>query len=432
MPTSKTKMKNAAIAAKMAALPSIPKELIDQFVTGPMTGDAVNAATVAFKKALIERALGAEMLHHLGYPNGASKPETSTANQRNGRSAKTVLTDDGPLRIEVPRDRAGSFEPVLIPKHERRFTGFDDKIVAMYARGMTMREIQGFLLESYGVDVSPELISSVTDAVMAEVTAWQARPLEPMYPVVFFDALRVKIKEDAVVRNKAIYLALGVLPDGTRDILGLWIEGTEGAKFWMKVFNDLKTRGVNDILIAVTDGLKGMPEALAAVYPATTLQTCIVHLIRNSLDYASWKDRKLLAAAIRAIYTAASAEAGEAELEAFAQGPWGVKFPTVVAAWRRAWERVIPFFAFPPSIRRVIYTTNAIESINARLRKIIKTRGHFPSDEAASKLIWLALRNITADWGHAAKDWKEAMNQFAILYEDRFTQPTHGTNKAGG
>ena len=432
MPVSKTKMKNAAIAAKMAALPSIPKELIDQFVTGPMTGEAVNEATAAFKKALIERALGAEMSHHLGYPSGASKPEASSGNQRNGSSAKTVLAGDGPLRIEVPRDRAGSFEPVLIPKHERRFTGFDDKIVAMYARGMTMREIQGFLLESYGVEVSPEFISSVTDAVMAEVTAWQARPLEPMYPVVFFDALRVKIKEDAVVRNKAIYLALGVLPDGTRDILGLWIEGTEGAKFWMKVFNDLKTRGVNDILIAVTDGLKGMPEALAAVYPATTLQTCIVHLIRNSLDYASWKDRKLLAAAIKPIYTAANAQAAEAELDAFAQGPWGVKFPTVVAAWRRAWDRVIPFFAFPPSIRRVIYTTNSIESINARLRKIIKTRGHFPSDDAASKLIWLALRNITADWGRAAKDWKEAMNQFAILYEDRFTQPAHGATKAGG
>jgi len=292
----------------------------------------------------------------------------------------------------------------------------------MYARGMTMREIQGFLLESYGTDVSAEFISSVTEAVMAEVTAWQARPLEPMYPVVFFDALRVKIKEDAVVRNKAIYLALGVLPDGSRDILGLWIEGTEGAKFWMKVFNDLKIRGVNDILIAVTDGLKGMPEALAAVFPATTLQTCIVHLIRNSLDYASWKDRKVLAAAIRPIYTAANAEAAQAELDAFERGPWGQKFPTVVAAWRRAWSHVIPFFAFPPQIRRVIYTTNAIESVNARLRKIIKTRGHFPSDDAATKLIWLALRNITAEWGRAAKDWKEAMNQFAILYEDRFTK----------
>ncbi len=320
----------------------------------------------------------------------------------------------------MPRDRAGSFEPLLIPKHERRFTGFDDKIVAMYARGMTIREIQGFLAEQYGTEVSPEFISSVTDAVMAEVAAWQSRPLEAMYPVVFFDALRVKIREDAVVRNKAIYLALGVLPDGTRDILGLWIENTEGAKFWMKVFNDLKTRGVADILIAVTDGLKGMPEALAAVFPATTLQTCIVHLIRNSLDYASWKERKALAAAIRPIYRASSAEAALAELEAFTQGPWGQKFPTVAAAWRRAWDRVIPFFAFPPAIRRVIYTTNAIESINARLRKIIKTRGHFPSDDAASKLIWLALRNITADWGRAAKDWKEAMNQFAILYAERF------------
>jgi len=287
-----------------------------------------------------------------------------------------------------------------------------------------MREIQAFLEEQYGVEVSPELISTVTDAVMSEVAAWQARPLEPMYPVVFFDALRVKIREDAVVRNKAIYLALGVLPDGTRDILGLWIENTEGAKFWMKVFNDLKTRGVGDILIAVTDGLKGMPEALGAVFPQTTLQTCIVHLIRNSLDFANWKERKALAAAIKPIYTAPSAESAEAELDAFEQGAWGQKFPTVVAAWRRAWDRVIPFFAFPPAVRRVIYTTNAIESVNARLRKIIKTRGHFPSDDAANKLIWLALRNITADWSRASRDWKEAMNQFAILYAERFTRPT--------
>ena len=415
MPTKTRKSKTAA------ELPTIPKELIDHLVSGPMSAEAVNAASMAFKKALIERALGAELSHHLGYPPGADKPGDAS-NHRNGVSGKTVLTEDGPLRIDVPRDRQGSFEPLLIPKHERRFTGFDDKIVAMYSRGMTIREIQGFLLEQYGTEVSPEFISSVTDAVMAEVTAWQSRPLEPMYPVVFFDALRVKIREDAVVRNKAIYLALGILPDGTRDILGLWIENTEGAKFWMKVFNDLRTRGVADILIAVTDGLKGMPEALGAVFPATTLQTCIVHLIRSSLDYASWKDRKALAAAIKPIYTAPSAEAALGELDAFAQGPWGEKFPTVAGAWRRAWDRVIPFFAFPPPIRRVIYTTNAIESINARLRKIIKTRGHFPSDDAATKLIWLALRNITADWGRAAKDWKEAMNQFAILYDDRFTR----------
>ena len=374
-----------------------------------------------FKKALIERALGAEMSHHLGYSPGAAKPSEVT-NHRNGHSGKTVLTGDAALRIDVPRDREGSFEPQLIGKHARRFTGFDDKIIAMYARGMTVREIQGFLAEMYAVDVSPDLISSVTDAVMTEVTAWQSRPLEAMYPVVFFDALRVKIREDAVVRSKAVYLALGVLHDGSRDILGIWIENTEGAKFWMKVFNDLKTRGCNDILIAVTDGLKGMGEALGVVYPATTLQTCIVHLIRNSLDYASWKDRKALAAAIKPIYTAPSAEAAQAELDAFEQGPWGQRFPTVAASWRRVWDKVIPFFAFPPEVRRVIYTTNAIESVNARLRKIIKTRGHFPSDDAATKLIWLALRNITADWGRAANHWKTAMNQFAILYENRFTK----------
>ena len=413
--------KTEKVELAMAKLPSIPKELIDHFVKGPMTGEAVNEASFAFKRALIERAMGAELSHHLGYSSGEDKPDATT-NHRNGATGKTVLTDSGPLRIEVPRDREGSFAPLLIPKHERRFTGFDDKIIAMYARGMTMREIRGFLLESYGVEVSPEFISSVTDAVMAEVTLWQSRALEPMYPVVFFDALRVKIREDALVRNKAIYLALGVLPDGTRDILGLWIEGTEGAKFWMKVFNDLKTRGVADILIAVTDGLKGMPEALGAVFPATTLQTCIVHLIRNSLDYASWKERKLLASALRPIYTAATAEAAEAALDDFERGPWGQKFPTVAASWRRAWSHVIPFFAFPPEVRRVIYTTNAIESVNARLRKIIKTRGHFPSDDAASKLIWLALNNITAEWSRAAHNWKAAMNQFAILYGDRFTR----------
>jgi transposase-like protein len=421
MPSRKT---TKAAAARTAALPKIPKELIDQFVTGPMSAEAVADISAAFKKALIERALGAELTHHLGYQPGSAKPQDD-GNHRNGTSSKTVLTDEGPVRIEVPRDRDGSFEPLLIGKHERRFTGFDDKIIAMYARGMTVREIQAFMAEQYGTEVSPDFISSVTDAVMAEVTGWQSRPLETMYPVIFFDALRVKIREDAVVRNKAIYLALGVLPDGTRDILGLWIENTEGAKFWMKVFNDLKTRGVADILIAVTDGLKGIGEALGAVFPATTLQTCIVHLIRNSLDYASWKDRKLLAAALKPVYTAVSAEAAAVALDEFEQGPWGQRYPTVVAAWRRAWDRVIPFFAFPPAVRRVIYTTNAIESVHSQLRKIIKTRGHFPSDDAATKLIWLALRNITADWGRAAKEWREAMNQFAILYEERFTR-AHG------
>jgi transposase-like protein len=419
---SKTKLKNAAIAERSAALPKIPQELLDQLVQGPMTAESIQDTTMALKKALIERALGGELSHHLGYPPGGDKP-TETENHRNDSTGKTVLTEDGPLRIEVPRDREGSFEPLLIPKHERRFTGFDDKIVALYARGMAVREIQAFLAEQYSTEVSPEFISSVTDAVMSEVIAWQARPLEPMYPVVFFDALRVKIREDAVVRNKAIYLALGVLPDGTRDILGLWIENTEGAKFWMKVFNDLKTRGAADILIAVTDGLKGIPEALGAVFPGTTLQTCIVHLIRNSLDFASWKDRRPLAWALKPIYTAANAEAAAAAMAEFELRPWGQRFPTVVASWRKAWDRVIPFFAFPPAVRRVIYTTNAIESLHSQLRKIIKTRGHFPGDDAATKLLWLALRNITADWGRAAKAWREAMNQFAILYEERFTLP---------
>jgi transposase-like protein len=419
---SKTKLKNSAIAARSAALPKIPAELLDQLVQGPMTAESILDVTTALKKALIERALGGELSHHLGYPPGGDKP-AEASNHRNGSTGKTVLTEDGPLRIEVPRDRQGSFEPLLIPKHERRFTGFDDKIVAMYARGMTVREIQGFLAEQYGTEVSPEFISSVTDAVMTEVTAWQARPLEPMYPVVFFDALRVKIREDAVVRNKAVYLALAVLPDGHREVLGLWIENTEGAKFWLKVFNDLKTRGVGDILIAVTDGLKGIGEALGAVFPATTLQTCIVHLIRNSLDYAGWKDRKTLAAALKPIYTAPSAEAAAIALDEFEASAWGQRFPTVVAAWRRAWDRVIPFFAFPPAVRKLIYTTNAIESLHSQLRKIIKTRGHFPSDDAATKLIWLALRNIGRDNGRSVREWREAMNQFAIAYGDRFTRP---------
>jgi transposase-like protein len=418
MPSRKT---TQAAEAAAAALPPIPKELIDRFVSGPMSAEQVQAASMAFKKALIERALGGELSHHLGYAPGAERPGESS-NHRNGASAKTVLTEDGPLRIEVPRDREGSFEPLLIAKHERRFSGFDDKILAMYARGMTVREIQGFLAEQYATEVSAEFISSVTDAVMEEIAAWQARPLEPLYPVVFFDALRVKIREEAVVRNKAIYLALGILPDGTRDILGLWIETTEGAKFWLKVFNDLRTRGVADILIAVTDGLKGIGEALGAVFPATTLQTCIVHLIRGSLDFASWKDRKVLAQALRPVYGAPSAEAAAAELEHLEQSPIGRKYPSVAAAWRRAWDRVIPFFAFAPAVRRVIYTTNAIESVHGQLRKIIKTRGHFPSDDAASKLIWLALRNITADWSRAAVQWREALNQFAVAYGERFTR----------
>jgi transposase-like protein len=417
-----SKRKKSEVAAGLGGV-TIPPELLDQLVKGPMTPEEVQAVCLRFKKALIERAMGGELTHHLGYRPGEARPE-GQGNHRNGTTGKTVLTEDGPVRLAVPRDRDGSYEPILIPKHERRFTGFDDKIIAMYARGMTVREIQGFLAEQYGTEVSPEFISSVTDEVMAEVMAWQNRPLEPMYPVIFFDALRVKIREDAIVCNKAVYLALGVLPDGSRDVLGIWIEQTEGAKFWLKVFNELKSRGVEDILIAVVDGLKGLAEAIETAFPRTTVQTCIVHLIRSSLAYTTWKDRKVVAAALRPIYTAPSAEAAREALEAFAAGPWGPKYPTIVQSWQRAWEHVIPFFAFPPAVRKVIYTTNAIESLHMQLRKIIKTRGHFPSDEAALKLLWLALRNALADKVRSAREWREAMNQFAIMYGERFTRVT--------
>jgi len=404
-----------------APLTPVPAEILDQFVQqGPISIEELDAAVRRFKKALIERALGGELTHHLGYSPGGSKPEATT-NHRNGTSEKTVLTDDGPVTLDIPRDREGSFEPRLIGKHERRFTGFDDKVLALYARGMTVREIQGFLADMYAVEVSPDLISTVTDGIVSEVTAWHTRPLEPLYPVVFFDALRVKIRDDAGVINKAVYLALASLPDGTRDILGMWIEQSEGAKFWMKVFADLKTRGCQDILIAVTDGLKGMGDALEAIYPRTTLQTCIVHLLRKSLASASYKERRAFARALRPLDTAPTPEAAGLALEAFEQSAWGARFPMVVASWRRAWTQVIPFFAFPPEVRRVIDTTNALESVHARLRKIIKTRGHFPSDDAATTLLWLALRNVTRRWTMPVRPWRDAMTQFAILYPDRFT-----------
>jgi putative transposase len=393
-------------------------KVVESLVSGPLTPDQFNGLVNDFKKALMERALGAELTHHLGYGKDEAKP-TGQTNHRNGASAKTVSTDTGDVSIEVPRDREGSFEPLLVGKHERRFTGFDDKIIAMYARGMTVREIQAHLKEMYTIDVSPSLISEVTDAVLSEVQEWQARPLDSVYPVIFFDALRVKIRDEGVVRNKAVYLALGVDRDGKRDVLGLWIEQTEGAKFWMKVVNDLRNRGVEDVLIAVVDGLKGFGEAINAVFPKTTIQTCIVHLIRNSLAYATWKDRKAVAAALKPIYQAPSEAAASAALEAFAGSAWGGKYPTIVQSWQRAWEHVIPFYAFPPDVRRIIYTTNAIESLHMQLRKIIKTRGHFPSDEAATKLIWLALRNVLQGTMRSAREWISAMNQFALLYPDR-------------
>jgi putative transposase len=416
----KKKRTVASQAAARGPLPTLPEGLLDELVKGPMTPAEAQNLMLAFNKAIIERAMSAEMNLHLGYHQGEPKP-TGLGNERNGASGKTVLTEQGPIRLELPRDRDGTFAPILIPKHERRFTGFDERIIAMYARGMSVREIQAFLAETYGTDVSPDFISSVTDEVMAETLAWQSRPLEPVYPVVFFDALRVKIRGDGVVSNKAVYLALGIQADGQRDVLGLWIEQTEGAKFWLKVFNELKTRGCQDILIAVVDGLKGLAEAIGTVYPKTAVQTCIVHLIRNSLEYAGWKDRKLVAQALRPIYAAPSEEAAELALQAFAEGPWGVKYPNIVQSWKRAWEHVTPFFVFPPDIRRVVYTTNAIESLNMQLRKIIKTRGHFPNDEAAIKLLWLALRNVLAKSVRTAFDWKSAMNQFVILFGERFT-----------
>ena len=363
-------------------LAPIPADVLDQIVRdGPLTVVDVEIATRRFKKALIERALGAELSHHLGYAPGTAKPDVTT-NHRNGTSGKTVLTDDGPVPIEVPRDREGTFEPQLIGKHERRFTGFDDKVIALYARGLTVREIQAFLKEMYAVDVSPDLISTVTDAVVAEVTAWQSRPLEPMYPVVFFDALRVKIRDEAVVRSKAVYLALAHPARRSHDILGIWIEQTEGAKFWMKVFTDLKTRGCHDILIAVTDGLKGMSEALAAIFPrddapdvpraSDSPQLGLCELERApAVGKGPAPDLRGLRCRRRSRRRWTTSRAS----------PWGVRFPPVVAAWRRAWTHVIPFFAFPPDVRRVIYTTNALESVHARVRKIIKTRGHFPTDE---------------------------------------------------
>lgn len=401
-------------------LPPVADEILDQF--GPASGMSmteIDVATRRLKQALVERMLGGELSHHLGYAPGEPKPE-ETPNHRNGTSTKTVLTDEGPVALEIPRDRDGTFAPVLVPKHARRLAGFDDKVLALYARGLSTREIQYYLQEIYAIEVSPDLISAVTDAVVTEVTAWQTRPLEAMYPVVFFDALRIKIRDEGVVRSKAMYLALAVLPDGRRDILGIWLEQTEGAKFWLKVFTDLKARGCDDFLIAVTDGLKGMADALEAVYPQTTLQTCVVHLIRRSLDFAGYRERTALAGALRAIYTAASAEAAAQALDVFAAGAWGQRFPMVVKAWRTAWPQVVPFFAFPPDVRRVIYTTNALESVHAGIRRIIKTRGSFPTDEAAIKLVWLALRKICAVWVMPARHWKPALHAFALAYGDRF------------
>ena len=400
-------------------------ELLDQILSQLKGHDAESllgqsGLVAQLKKQLADRMLSAELGHHLQQEREHAE-DGDAPNYRNGSTAKTVLTPEGSLALQIPRDRQATFDPVLVGKHQRRLPGFDDHVIGMYARGMSVREIQAHLLQIYGHEVSPALISTITDEVMAEAQEWQTRALEPMYPVVFFDALRLKIRDEGTVKNKAVYLALGVDASGRKDVLGLWIEQTEGAKFWLKVFNDLKTRGTQDILICVVDGLRGFPEAIEAVFPQAMIQTCIVHLIRNSLNYVAWKDRKALAGQLKPVYEAVSAEAAEAALGAFEQSPLGIKCPPIAQAWRRQWAQVIPFFAFPPEVRKLIYTTNAIESLHMRLRKIVKNRGHFPSDEAATKLLFLALRNITKDWTMPPRTWKEASNQFAIIFGERFT-----------
>ena len=395
--------------------PRIPDAVLDQLLAGadPKTAFDPNGLIDDLKKALAERVLNAEMDHHLT----GEEP----GNRRNGYGKKTVITDTGQIELEVPRDRQARFDPQLIAKYQRRFPGFDDKIISMYARGMSTREIVGHLRDLYGIEVSPDLISAVTDAVLEEVSAWQARPLETIYPLVFFDALRVKIRDEGLVRNKAVHIALGVRADGTKEILGLWLEQNEGAKFWLRVMNELKNRGVEDVLIAVVDGLKGFPEAITAVFPQATVQTCIVHLLRHSLDFASWKDRKPVAAALKGIYRAVDAAAGEAALSAFQESFWGQKYPAIGQSWRRAWGEVVPFYAFPGDVRRILYTTNAIEALNAKLRRAVRARGHFPSDEAATKLLFLVLNRSEKEWIMPPREWSMAKSQFAVLFGERFT-----------
>src|SRR6516162_10493747 len=371
------------------------------------------------KKALAERMLNAELDDHLqNEAAAATANESAASNHRNGYTKKTVITDSSQVELEIPRDRRGTFEPQLIAKYQRRFPGFDDKIISMYARGMSTRDIQGHLRELYGIEASPQLISTITDAVLEEVNRWQGRPLDALYAIVFFDALRVKMRDEGTVRNKAVYLAIGVGADGRKEVLGIWIEQTEGAKFWMRVMSELKNRGVNDILIAVVDGLKGFPDAINAVFPETQIQTCIVHLLRTSMDYAGWKDRKPVATGLKTVYRAADAQAAAAALTEFAEGPWGKKYPAITAAWRRSWEQVIPFLAYPPEVRRMMYTTNAIESLNSTLRRSVRARGHFPSDEAATKLIWPQLREVAKNWKMPAREWHAAKAQFALLFGD--------------
>ena len=401
---------------------AIPDELVAQLLGNYQKPEDLigeNGLLKQLTKLLVEKALDAEMAQHLGHDKHESVANPA-GNTRNGKSRKTLKGDFGELPIEVPRDRHSTFEPQIIPKHQTRWAGFDEKILSLYARGMTVREIQSHLEEIYGAEVSPSLISSVTDAVAEEVKTWQSRPLDPIYPIVYLDCIHVKIREGAV-RVKAVYLAIGVTMTGEKEVLGLWLSQTEGAKFWLQVVTELRNRGVQDIFIACVDGLKGFPEAIEAVFPKTTVQLCIVHMVRHSLNYVSWKRRPEVAADLKQIYQSATAEEAELRLGEF-EAKWGDEYLPIGQSWRRNWPRLIPFFDYPPEIRKVIYTTNAIESVNMSLRKLTKNRGSFPSDEALLKLFYLALRNISQKWTMPIRDWKAALNRFTIEFGERIAQ----------
>jgi putative transposase len=397
----------------------LPDELVDELLAGAKTEEQIvgpGGLLSQLTKRLVERALEVELTDHLGF-EPHQEPPGGTGNTRNGAPPKTLMTDHGPVQIKAPRDRDGSFEPKLVRKRQRRFEGFDDKILALYGRGLSTRDIEAYLRELYGVSVGRDLISRVTDGVMDDVKAWQRRPLEDVYPILYLDAFVVKIRDGGSVVRKACYLALGVTLEGERDVLGMWFQDTEGAKFWMQVLNDLKHRGVRDILICCVDGLKGFPEAIEAIFPQTTVQTCIVHLIRTSLRYVPRREYDKVTKDLKPIYTATDVDAAAEALEAFDQ-KWGQQLAPVVKAWRENWEYVIPFMAFPPEVRRVIYTTNAIEALNRQLRKAIKTKGHFPNEEAARKLIYLAITNAVPQWTRT-RHWTLARLAFKIHFGDR-------------
>jgi len=400
----------------------IDKELVDRLLAGYEKPEDIigeNGLLKQLTKALVERALSAELTTHLGYEKHSPEGNNS-GNSRNGVSGKRLKGDFGTVEIEVPRDRQASFEPKLIAKGQTRFAGFDDKILSLYARGMTTREIQGHLEEIYQVEVSPTLISNVTEAVMEEVKAWQSRPLDAIYPIVYLDALVVKMRTDGRVENRAVYVAIGVSLSGQKEVLGLWSSANEGAKFWLQVLTEMQNRGLKDIFIACVDGLKGFPQAIETIYPKTAVQLCLVHMVRASLNYVNWKERKQVAQDLKAIYRAATVEEAERQLAEFA-AQWDRRYPSISPLWRRNWPGVIPFFQFPPEIRKIVYTTNAIESLNMSLRKAIKTRGPFPSEDAALKVMYLALRNLARKW-NAVQGWKEALNHFALLWGARFPQ----------